>query len=187
MGVSIPHHFSPCKTLKMSTPADTIENMDIRIAIIIIFLVRLLLNGLNVYAGGSHDENPNEISDYYKRLIETGEMKPLVLLETIDKEKYDLVIKHLSEDDKIEDYYYHINISVILDEKTKKYFTPEEYQKSKELPEYKGCEIERIEYAIWYYEAFFNKYSSWNGDPTGKCFSIIFNENYEFVRKVRWK
>jgi hypothetical protein len=156
-------------------------------SIIIISFIALLLNGLNVYAGGSYDENPNEISDHFKRLIETEEMKPLALLETIDKEIYDIVIVHLSEDDKIEDYYYRISISVILDENRIKYFTPEEYNESRELPEYRDCEIERIEYAIWYYEAFFNKYSSWRGNPTGKCFSIMFNKDYEFIGKFGWR
>ena len=35
----------------------------------------------NLYANGSMDENPNEISEYYKNLIDIGKMKPLISLK----------------------------------------------------------------------------------------------------------
>ena len=49
---------------------------------------------------------PNEIQDYYKELIETGNIKPLYFLKEIDKEKYDYIIKHISDKNSIKDYYY---------------------------------------------------------------------------------
>jgi hypothetical protein len=145
-----------------------------------------LFNVFGIYANGT-TENPNEISDYFKNLIETGEMKPLFLLETLEKEKYEIVMEYLPEGEKIEDYYYEISICIIIDEKTKQYFTLEKYNLIKNLPEYKDKEIETIDYAIWYYEAFFNKYNGSAGNTTGKCFSIIFNGRNEFIGKFLWK
>jgi hypothetical protein len=120
-------------------------------------------------------------------LIETGKMKPLSLLETLEKEKYEIVMEYLPEGENVEDYYYNIVVSIIIDEKTEKYFTPEEYNMVKDLPEYKDKEIRAIEYGIWYYEAFFNKYSGSTGNVTGKCFSVIFNGKNEFMGKFLWK
>jgi hypothetical protein len=158
-----------------------------KMKIIPLLFIGLLLNGFYLYAGGSLEGDLNEISDYNKNQIETGKMKPLISMETTDKEKYDIITNYLPENENVEDYYYRIIITVILDERRKKDFTPEEYNESKEIPEYKDKEIEYIEYAIWYYENFFNKYRGTAGDPTGKCFSVIFDENYAVKGKVPWK
>jgi hypothetical protein len=157
--------------------------MKVNLLIFYCFLIGLLLNTIKINA----DDNPNEISDYYKNLIETGEIIPLSLLEPIDNEKYNLVIGFLPENKKIEDYFYNISIHVRIDEKTQRNFKLESYNLIKELPEYKDLQIEYIEYAIWYYEIFFNKYSRTRGDPTRKCFSIIFNNNYEFISRNYWR
>jgi hypothetical protein len=129
----------------------------------------------------------NEIADHFKNVIKTGEMKPLSLLETADKEKYDLVVSYVPENEKVRHYYYEVSICIILDENRQHFFTPEKYHAVKELPEYKNLQIERIEYAVWYYEAFHNKYKGWAGDPTGKCFSLLFNDKNEFMGKFLWK
>ncbi|MDR1575450.1 MAG: hypothetical protein LBS37_05535, partial [Treponema sp.] len=100
---------------------------------------------MKIYANGSADENPDEISDYFKTLIESGEIKPLSLLENIEKEKYDLVINYLPENEKVDDYYFSVTISIIVDEKTVQHFTPEKYNLIKELPEYKNLQIKNIE------------------------------------------
>jgi hypothetical protein len=132
--------------------------MKINRLILYCLLLLSSLNTIEIYAHGSSENDPNEISDYFKNLIKTGEIKPLTLLKTIDNEKYDLIIGFLPENKNIGDYYYKIIIHV-----------------------------EYTEYAIWYYEAFFNKYSGWRGDPTGKCFSILFDHNDEFIRRYLWR
>ena len=153
-----------------------------------VLLISLLYFFANIsisFAMGAN-ENPNEISDYYKEQIEIGRIKPLSVLEVMDKEKYDLVISLIPENN-IEDYYFSISIIVIIDDKTKKHFSLEEYNENKYLPEYINCEIDYIDYAIWYYEAFFNKYRGTVGNATGKCFSLIFDGDYKFREKYYWK
>jgi len=153
---------------------------------ILIFLCISLLNIINVYGNGSPDESPHEITAYYMKLIEDGIMKPLNLLEISDNEKYKLVLSFLSENDNIEDYYYSISVTIILDGKTKKIFNSiEDFNEN--IYNYEYFELEHIEYAIYYYERLFNKYRNTFGDPTGKCFSLLFNENYEFIRRVYWR
>jgi hypothetical protein len=132
-------------------------------------------------------KNNDEISDYYRNSIETGKIKPLTLLETIDKEKYGIVINYLPENEKIEDYYFSINFLVKLDENRQKYITPDDYYGIKDSTIYRADEIEYIEYAIWYYEAFLNKYNGYHGDPTGKCFSIHFNGEDKFIGRIYWR
>lgn len=144
----------------------------------------MFCDNINIYANGTSESG---ISEYYQKLIENGELRTLVLLETIDKNKYDVIIQYLPENEKVENYYYEIEISIRLDEKTIKFMTPKEYNLYKELPEYKDLEIERIEYAIWYYELFDKKYNGWAGDPTGKCFSVIYNKDNVFIGKYLWK
>jgi hypothetical protein len=161
--------------------------MKVKYFVLYCFLIVFSLNTIKAYANGSVANAPNEISDFYKNLIETEEMKPLSLLETIDIQKYDLVNSFLSENENIDDYYYEISICVRIDEKTQQFLSPEGYSLIKELPEYTDLQIEYIEYAIWYYEAFFNKYRGTRGDPTGKCFSIRFNNNYEFMGRHYWR
>jgi hypothetical protein len=124
----------------------------------ILFFIFILLNGHILYAQRISDENPNEISDYNKELINNGTIKPLSMLKTEDEEKYNLIISFIPRNEVIDNYYYGV------------------------LPENKN-----IEYSIYYYERLFNKYSTWMGDPTGKCFYVLFNEKGEFVKRVFWR
>jgi hypothetical protein len=128
-----------------------------------IYLILFLLLGLIIYA----DENPNDFSNDFKEAIENGSISTLASLEIIDKAKYDVIINYIfniNENEIIEQYYYTIGFN----------------------PEGKNNKIEYI-YEIIYYEIFFNKYKNYRGDPTGKCFSIIFNENSEIQRLMRWR
>jgi len=125
----------------------------------ILFFIFVLLNGYILYAQKISDENPNEISDYNKELINNGTIKPLSMLKTENEEKYNLIISFIPKNEVIENYYYSVA-----------------------LPENKN-----IVYLIYYYESLFNKYSTWMGDPTGKCFSALFNENGEFIKRVFWR
>jgi Mn-containing catalase len=134
------------------------------------------------------NQNPDEFTNYSKYLIETGKLKPLLLLENMDKEKYDLIINYLPENEIVENYYYSVSITIILNDFSKQTFTPEKYNLVKNQFEYiKNFPIERIEYAISYYEILFNKYADWYGDPTGKCFTMMFNDNNEFIRRYYWR
>jgi hypothetical protein len=168
--------------------------MFIRYLLIIFSFLGLFFDGFNIYADDTDQiENPDEISDYSKELIEKGELRPLSLLETIDIEKFNIVTEYISRfdhsrDDNIDDYYFgtYTSIIIALDEMTKRYLTIDEYNEIINLPEYKDCEIEYyIVYGIYYYERFLNKYRSYRGDPTGKCFTVFFNKDHEFVRIVR--
>jgi hypothetical protein len=85
----------------------------------------------------------------------------------------------------VQHYYYEVSVCIILDENRQQFFTPEKYHAVKESPEYKNLQIERIEYAVWYYEAFHNKYRGWAGNPTGKCFSLLkLFQNFSFERET---
>jgi hypothetical protein len=128
-----------------------------------IYLILFLLLGLIIYA----DENQNDFSNDFKEAIENGSISTLASLEIIDKAKYDVIINYIFniyENELIEHYYYTISFN----------------------PEGKNNKIEYI-YEIIYYEIFSNKYKNYRGDPTGKCFSIIFNENSEIQRLEHWR
>ena len=129
----------------------------------------------------------NEVSKYYKELIEIGEIKPLSLLEITDREKYDIAIKYLYENEIVKNYFYDISIFIKINETTERCFSLKEYNTIKYLPEYEVLNIDRIEYSIFYYEIFLKKYSSWRGDPTGKCFTLVFNNENEFIRRYYWR
>ena len=148
-------------------------------------LLILLFNIINPYTVRS-DEDPNEISDYFKYFIEKNEMRPLSLLEKIDKEKFDIIIKYLPNNEIVENYYYHIIIHIRINRKETVFFSPEEYDSIKHLSKYKNKRIERIEYAIWHYEAFLNKYKYTRGS-IGKCFSIAFSSKNEFIGRYFWR
>jgi hypothetical protein len=110
-------------------------------------------------------EEQDEFSDYFRNLIERGEMKLLPLLEAEDRMKYGLIIAYLKsnfENPVIEDYYYFIGTNY----------------------DFRNHRTEHV-YAIYYYERLYKRYSSYRGDPTGKCFFVIFNENHEFLRVDR--
>ena len=153
------------------------------------FILLFLFNGFNIFADGDQEENPNEISINFRNLINNGEIIPLYLLETMDKEKYDIIIQYIPINDSIEDYYFAIGFSVILNEGLTRYLNLEHFEAISELYEYENenLEIEYINYAIYYYEHFFNRYNNYRGNPTGKCFSIKFNSNHEFIDIVYWR
>ena len=170
--------------------------MFVRFLLIIVCFFGLFFDGFNIYADDIDQiENPDEISDYCKELIEKGELRPLSLLETIDIEKFSIVTEYISRfdhsrDDNIDDYYFDIYTYIIitLDERTKRDLTIDEYNEIINLPEYNDYEIEYyIGYRIYYYEIFFNRYSNHTGygDHTGKCFTVFFSKDHEFVRIVR--
>jgi hypothetical protein len=134
-----------------------IINLFLQVIFIIILIVSCKYNkniSENTIVNKFTDDNSNEISEDFKRLIENKEIKPLSLLETIDKKKYDIIIGQLPEDEFVKNYFY---------------------------------EVDGENYEIWYYEIFFEKYSGWLGDPTGKCFTIIFNNKNEIVDKYKWR
>ena len=85
--------------------------MFVKIFLIIVYILGLFFNGFNIYADIDQIENPDEISDYSKELIEKGELRPLSLLETIDNEKFNIVTEYMSRfdhsrNDNIDDYYF---------------------------------------------------------------------------------
>ena len=132
--------------------------MFIKKMAIFIFLIGFLFNISIIYSNENPNENPNDISNYYLEAIENRIINPLSSLEEIDKERYDIIVNHIFskyENEIIENYYYSIGLN------------PED---------------EEYIYVILYYEIFFNKYKSYRGDPTGKCFLLIFNENQEYFR-----
>jgi len=152
-------------------------------AIIFVYVVWFLFTGYFIYA---EDENPNEISNYYKKLIEVGDLNPILSLKIINENIFNIILNNLSENYLIKDYFYGIGV-YINDGNNTRYFTMREYNVIKYLPEYLNSKIEFIVYSIYYYEYFFNKYqnSSFRGNPTtGRCFSVYFNENNEFVRVI---
>jgi hypothetical protein len=157
--------------------------MNKKLIIFYIFCI-IFIGSVRIYANGTFE---SDISDYYKKLIENGELKPLTLLENINMDKYNTIIKYLPDGEIVENYYYKIEISIRLNETTIKFMTPDEYNLYKESPEYKDLEIERIEYAIWHYEAFDRKYNAWVGDPAGKCFSVWYGKSDVFIGKYLWE
>jgi hypothetical protein len=129
------------------------------------------------------EENQNVISEFNMNLIQIGDIIPLHLLETYDKAKYDIIINHLPENYNINDYYFDVGISLMVNE-YQKYFRIESYYEIKDLPQFRDIEIEYIHYNIIYYKRLFNKYNNYRGDPTGKCFIILFDKNYQYVNRV---
>ena len=147
--------------------------------IILLFLI-IIVCGNILFS----NENPNEISNYYKDLIDREVIMPLPMLEIINEEKFNIIIGYLSDNEIIENYYYQVklNIKYIENDNEIRQITIEE----RGIITFPDFIIENIEYHIFYYEIFFNKYNSWRGDPTGKCFSIIF-ENNEVIRRYYWR
>ncbi|MCL2801951.1 MAG: hypothetical protein FWD28_09370 [Treponema sp.] len=132
-----------------------------KITVIIFFI--FLLNGYIVYARGIAEENPNEISNYYQEQINNKIINPISVLRDLNLIIYNNIIEYISENESIENYYFKFTIL------------------STEI----GDTI--AVYDIYYYEIFLIKYNSFRGDPTGKCFSIEFNLNNEFIRRYYWR
>ncbi|GHU09289.1 hypothetical protein FACS1894151_06750 [Spirochaetia bacterium] len=130
------------------------------------------------------NEVSDEMSEYNIERIENGELKPLYLLESTDKNKYEIIIECLPKNEKEESYYYSINITIKLKGNASRRLTLEEYIKSIEHEE---IEIEKIEYGIWYYERLKEEYDMVLGDPTGKCFTVTFNREGNFIGKYYWR
>jgi hypothetical protein len=150
----------------------------------IIFLVGFLFCGYNAFS----NENPDEISNFYKELIEAGVLNPLQTLETIDENIYNIILNKLMEDDIIEEYYYGITVFISSNGNNTKQFTMRGYNAIKNLPEYSNYEIEFIRYTIYYYEIFLNKHSSSRGNPTtGRFFSLYFDKNNKIMRIIHMR
>jgi hypothetical protein len=98
--------------------------------------------------------------DYIMEKIKNGKMKKLSELEILDKEKYFSIIEFFSNEDKVDDYYFSIEINL---RKT------------------------TIEYCIWYYKIFDKEHRNIPGDGTGKCFTIIFNDKNEIIDRYYWE
>jgi len=143
--------------------------MSVKKVIISIFIFGILLIGYISYTEEILDENPNEISSYYKRKIDGNRINPLSILETENEEVYNIIISFLPENEIIENYYYEIGLNLSFNENTNRQITTDK-NGILILPEHTTV---NIYYSIYYYEIFFNKYSSVRGDPTGKCFELV--------------
>ena len=133
--------------------------MKIMMIILFIFLMNIPI----IYARGNIENNPNEIFSYYLELINSGKIKPLSMLESINIYVYNEIISYIPDNESIENYYYEISLLLPAEGNTIIYFH------------------------IWYYELFFNKYNGIRGDPTGRCFTIKYNLNFEFIRMYFWR
>jgi hypothetical protein len=154
--------------------------------IVLIFTFLLILT--NCYS-------KNEISNYNKKRIENGEIKPLYLLEKDNKETYDIIVKIInnkSENININDYYYTVSsrnwkISDMLYELqiSRQYFTPEKYEEINNLS--KDYMIKITEYAVYDYEALTKKHERTVGSINNNCFSALFNSEYGFIGTLAWE
>jgi hypothetical protein len=138
-----------------------------------IFIFGILLIGYISYTEEILNENPNEISNYYKEKINENRIKPLSILKTENEEDYNIIIGFLPDNETIENYYYEKGLNLSFNGNTNRQITIDE-NGILILPEHTTV---NIEYSIYYYEIFFNKYSSMRDDPTGKCFSVLFRDN----------
>jgi hypothetical protein len=128
----------------------------------IMFLLFSLAYISIIYGQGNKDENQNQISNYYMELINNGTIKPLSMLKTLNINIYNTIIALIPENELIENYYF--DIENLLNE-----------------------ENSIIQYNIWYKERMFTKYKGWRGDPTGKCFTVEFDYENNFIRKYFWR
>ena len=134
---------------------------------------------------------PDEISKINKNKIETGELKPLYLLEEIDKEKFDIIIKYFPKIN-IHDYYYSTDrrnglISNILYEISICIQPSNDILENNEiLIQPKDKEIRYVEYAMWHYDALTNKYCFTIGGLP-ECFSLLFSYEYGFLGLIGWE
>jgi hypothetical protein len=140
---------------------DNISMVMKKPVLIILFLI--LLTGHIIHARGNMEKNPDEISEYYQEQINNKAMNQITVLRNFNLNVYNDIIQYIPENESIENYFY---ISSIVARET-------------------GDTI--LVYEIYYYEILLNKYNGVRGDPTGKCFSIEFNSNNEFIRRYYWK
>jgi hypothetical protein len=154
--------------------------------ILIIFIIGFFVNDNIIYADDICEENPNDISRYNLERINNNILKPLSMLESLNENIYNIIIRFIPMNEQIENYYYVVSYNLIRNENIYFYFTFDEYNVIRNLPKFRNYKV-NIEYAIFYYEILFNKYNSWLGDPTGRCFSVVFNKNNEFIRRDLWK
>jgi hypothetical protein len=138
------------------------------IIVLIIFCISLIgcekkeVSAKETSSPSAIESNNIFVDDVNISLIQTGEFKPLKLLEQIERTKYNILSNYFSE--KNIDYYYFTDDN--------KYF----------LSENKNIDFENgnIGYTIFHYDAFKNKYNGWRGNPTGK-FSVLFNNESEII------
>jgi hypothetical protein len=128
----------------------------------LLFLLFLSINACTPKITSNEEKNNEEIKDVNISLIQTGEFKPLKLLEQIDRTKYNILINFFSEKN-IDDYYFTDDNKYFLSENRKIDF-----------------ENGNIGYTIFHYDAFTNKYHGWRGNPTGE-FSVLFNNESEII------
>ena len=155
--------------------------MSVKITGFFVFFMVFFFVRINIFANGMQDNNQDKISNHFQELINIGELRPLSFLEVVNNNVFNIVIEHLSKsdhrrNDNIDDYYFSFNTNIIL--------TIEEYNDIMNFQEYSDSDIE---YHIYYYKILFNRYSSYRGDPTGKCFTIQLNKDNEFLRIIGWR
>jgi len=153
----------------------------------VIIIFGILLIGYFVFSEENKNNEPNEISDYYWDLINSNIINPLSILETINEKIFNIIIKFIPENEIIENYYYQINLNLINRNTGMKITINEIIIDENGILNFPDEVITNVEYLIYYHEIFFNKYNGWRGDPTGKCFSILFNENNEYIRRYFWR
>lgn len=129
----------------------------------------------------------NQITKWNKNRIQNGEIKKLTLLENIDKEKYDIILLHLPENESVINYYYEIIYNAKTNDGDEIIMAFNEYEKIKKLPEINGFEINRIEYNVVYYKVLNNSYKIFWKNYFKKCFTLIFNNENEMIEKYLWE
>ena len=147
------------------------------------------------YISCAQDNDPNKISNDFQTLIDSGDLRLLSELYAINNEVFSIAVEYIcrfehSKNDDINHYYFIVETEIIqrIDERSSIYLTIEEYHELMNLHEYNDPDIEySIHFSIYYHEKLMNKYSHHKGDPTGKCFSIILNRDYEFVKTIGWR
>ena len=130
--------------------------------------------------------DPDKISDYNKYMIITNNIKSLSDLFLEDKNIYDIILHYLPENYDVNKYYYSIDIALRINGK-EIYMTLFEYNELIKLQNYKNRKIEKIKYHIYFEEIFDKKYGSYRGDPTMKCFTIIFDNEGNFLNMYGWR
>jgi hypothetical protein len=141
-----------------------------------------------------YDIDVNKIDSYTKYLMAIGEVKNISELGEKDRSKYDIVLNFISDNDDENRYYYTVNITLEIDEENIQ-MSLSEY--TKYFYRYENKKIIEIGYNIFYEDYFYILYDAMQardgyadfifGDPTGKCFTVAFNERGEFINRYRWK
>jgi len=155
--------------------------------VITIIIFGILLIGYFMFSEENKNNESNEISDYYLDLINSNIINSLSMLKTINERIFNIIIEFIPENEIIENYYYQINLNLINRNTGMKITINEIIIDENGILNFPDEVITNVEYLIYYHEIFFNKYNGWRGDPTGKCFSILFNENNEYIRRYFWR